>query len=157
MVHPIADHHWMAASLHFAPENPEDGECTFWYQLTRVVPDKVQRAVKWLCMCGSSKCKQQSYGWNFRKKTFQSWLKHLNQMGFGSTMKYSTEVWCAYSVCALCAKHRKRLCCFCNFSNAFINGITGGSGLNVLNASGGLQLMPIPDVALNTQLVVLIN
>jgi len=24
-------------------------KCTFWYQLTRVVPDKVQRAVKWLC------------------------------------------------------------------------------------------------------------
>jgi len=23
-------------------------KCTFWYQLTRVVPDKVQRAVKWL-------------------------------------------------------------------------------------------------------------
>jgi len=26
-------------------------KCTFWYQLTRVVLDKVQRAVKWLCMC----------------------------------------------------------------------------------------------------------
>ena len=26
-------------------------KCTFWYWLTRVVPDKVQRAVKWLCMC----------------------------------------------------------------------------------------------------------
>ena len=25
-------------------------KCTFWYQLTRVVPDKVQRAVKWLCV-----------------------------------------------------------------------------------------------------------
>ena len=24
-------------------------KCTFWYQLTRVVPD-VQRAVKWLCV-----------------------------------------------------------------------------------------------------------
>jgi len=23
---------------------------TFWYQLTRVVPDKVQRVVKWLCV-----------------------------------------------------------------------------------------------------------
>jgi len=33
--------------LHFAPENPEDAKCTFWYQLTRVVPDNVQRAVKW--------------------------------------------------------------------------------------------------------------
>ena len=27
------------------------GECFFWYQLTRVVPDKIQRAVKWLCVC----------------------------------------------------------------------------------------------------------
>jgi len=26
-------------------------ECFFWYQLTRVVPDKIQRAVKWLCVC----------------------------------------------------------------------------------------------------------
>ena len=36
--------------LHFAPENEiqKMAKCTFWYQLTRVVPDKVQRAVKWL-------------------------------------------------------------------------------------------------------------
>jgi len=27
-------------------------KCTFWYQLTRVVLDKVQRAVKWLCVSG---------------------------------------------------------------------------------------------------------
>ena len=26
-------------------------KCTFWYRLTWVVPDKVQRAVKWLCVC----------------------------------------------------------------------------------------------------------
>ena len=27
-------------------------KCTFWHQLTRVVPDKLQRAVKWLlCVC----------------------------------------------------------------------------------------------------------
>jgi len=25
--------------------------CSFWYRLTRVVPDKIQRAVKWLCVC----------------------------------------------------------------------------------------------------------
>jgi len=25
-------------------------KCTFWYQLTRVVPDKVKRAVEWLCV-----------------------------------------------------------------------------------------------------------
>jgi len=27
-------------------------KCTFWYQLTPVVLDKVQRAVKWLCVGG---------------------------------------------------------------------------------------------------------
>jgi len=27
------------------------GECFFWYRLTRVVPDKFQRAVKQLCVC----------------------------------------------------------------------------------------------------------
>jgi len=26
-------------------------KCTFWYRLTWVVADKVQRAVKWLCVC----------------------------------------------------------------------------------------------------------
>ena len=26
-------------------------ECFFWYQLTQVVPDKIHRAVKWLCVC----------------------------------------------------------------------------------------------------------
>ena len=25
-------------------------KCTFWLQLTLVVPDKVQRVVKWLCV-----------------------------------------------------------------------------------------------------------
>ena len=25
-------------------------KCTFWHQLTQVVPDKVQRVVKWLCV-----------------------------------------------------------------------------------------------------------
>jgi len=30
-------------------------ECFFWYQLTRVVRDKIHRAVKWLCVCA---CKQ---------------------------------------------------------------------------------------------------
>jgi len=28
-------------------------KCAFWYQLTWVVPDKVQRAVKWLYVCGA--------------------------------------------------------------------------------------------------------
>jgi len=27
------------------------GECFFWYQLTRVVPDNFHRAVKRLCVC----------------------------------------------------------------------------------------------------------
>jgi len=25
-------------------------KCTFWYRLTRVISDKVHRAVKWLCV-----------------------------------------------------------------------------------------------------------
>ena len=29
------------------------GECFFWYRLTRVFPDKFNRAVKWLCVCAS--------------------------------------------------------------------------------------------------------
>ena len=31
------------------------GECFFWYRLTLVVPDKIQRAIKWfvyVCVCG---------------------------------------------------------------------------------------------------------
>ena len=36
------------------------GECFFWYQLTQVVPDKVQRAVKWLCVCVRSLIHSQS-------------------------------------------------------------------------------------------------
>jgi len=27
------------------------GECFFWYRLTQVVLDKIQRAIKWLCVC----------------------------------------------------------------------------------------------------------
>jgi len=27
------------------------GKCFFWYRLTWVVSDKIQRALKWLCMC----------------------------------------------------------------------------------------------------------
>jgi len=26
-------------------------ECFIWYRLTQLVPDKIQRAVKWLCVC----------------------------------------------------------------------------------------------------------
>ena len=26
-------------------------ECFFWYRLTRVFPDKIHKAVKWLCVC----------------------------------------------------------------------------------------------------------
>jgi len=27
------------------------GECFFWYWLTRVVPDRIHRVIKWLCVC----------------------------------------------------------------------------------------------------------
>jgi len=36
--------------LHFALENPEDGEMYLLVPAHRVVPYKVQRAVKWLCV-----------------------------------------------------------------------------------------------------------
>jgi len=26
------------------------GECFFWFWLTQVVPDKIHRAIKWLCV-----------------------------------------------------------------------------------------------------------
>jgi len=28
----------------------------FWYRLTQVIPDKVQRAIKWMCVCVCSIC-----------------------------------------------------------------------------------------------------
>jgi len=37
--------------LHFAPENPEDGKMHLLVPAHPVVMDKVQRAVKWLCVC----------------------------------------------------------------------------------------------------------
>jgi len=36
-------------------KNQKMAKCTFWYRLTRVVPDKVQRAVKWL-LCFAVMC-----------------------------------------------------------------------------------------------------
>jgi len=38
--------------LHFATENPEDGKMCVSVPAHPRCPDKVQRAVKWLCMCG---------------------------------------------------------------------------------------------------------
>ena len=46
-------------------------------------------------------------------------------MEFGFVMNYLTKVRCAY--CVLCAKHRERLRSFRNFSDAFVNGITGSA------------------------------
>jgi len=43
--------------LHFVPENPEDGKKYFWNQLTWVALNKVQRAVKWSCVCYETKSK----------------------------------------------------------------------------------------------------
>jgi len=37
-------------------------KCTFWYQLTWVVPDKVQSAVKWLCVCVCFFLRRESLG-----------------------------------------------------------------------------------------------
>jgi len=39
------------ASVCVAPENPEDGEMYLLVLAHPGCPDKVQRAVKWLCVC----------------------------------------------------------------------------------------------------------
>jgi len=60
------------------------------------------------------------------QKTFQSWLKTLDPNG----ISIHGEIFDKSAVCiwwALCAKHRERLRLFRNFSDAFINGITGSA------------------------------
>jgi len=58
------------------------------------------------------------------EKTFQSRLKTLDSNGIwirdGICDKSAVHIWCV-----LCAKHRKWLRSFRNFSDAFVNGITG--------------------------------
>jgi len=60
------------------------------------------------------------------EKTFQSCLKTLDPNGIrirGEIFdKSAVCIWCA-----LCAKHREWLRCFRNFSDAFVNGITGSA------------------------------
>jgi len=60
------------------------------------------------------------------EKTFQSWLKTLDPNGIwirGEIFdKSAVHIWCV-----LCAKHRERLRCFRNFSDAFVNDITGSA------------------------------
>ena len=60
------------------------------------------------------------------EKTFQSWLKTLNPnaiwIGDEIFDKSVVHIWCV-----LCAKHRERLRSFRNFSDAFVNGITGSA------------------------------
>jgi len=41
-----ADKGWLMTTIGLS------GECFFWYRLTRVVPNKIWRAVKWLYVCG---------------------------------------------------------------------------------------------------------
>ena len=40
--------------LHFAPENPEDGEMYLLVPAHPGFPGQVHRAVKWLCLCKSA-------------------------------------------------------------------------------------------------------
>jgi len=60
----------------------------------------------------------------YSEKTFQSWLKTLDPNGIWIRDeifdKSAVRIWCV-----LCAQHRERLRSFCNFSDAFVNGITG--------------------------------
>ena len=60
------------------------------------------------------------------EKTFQSWLKTLDPNGIlirdEIIDKSAVRIWCV-----LCAKHRERLRPFRNFSDAFVNSITGSA------------------------------
>ena len=60
------------------------------------------------------------------EKTFQSWLKTLDPNGIwiGDEIfeKSEVRIWCV-----LCPKHRERLRSFRNFSDAFVNGISGSA------------------------------
>jgi len=60
------------------------------------------------------------------EKTFQSWLKTLDPNGTWIRdeifHKSAVRIWCV-----LCAKHHEHLCLFRNFSDAFVNGITGST------------------------------
>jgi len=60
------------------------------------------------------------------EKTFQFWLKTLDPSGIWICDeifdKSAVRIWCV-----LCAKLRKRLRSFCNFSDAFVNSITGSA------------------------------
>jgi len=60
------------------------------------------------------------------EKTFQSLLKTLDPNGIWIRDeifdKSAARIWCVD-----CAKHRKRLRSFRNFSYAFVNGITGSA------------------------------
>ena len=60
------------------------------------------------------------------EKTFQSWLKTLDPNGIwihGEIFdKSAVSTWCA-----LCAKHHEWLRWFHNFSDAFVNSITGSA------------------------------
>jgi len=60
------------------------------------------------------------------EKRFQSWLKTLDPNGIWIRDeifdKSAVRIWCV-----LCTKHRERLRSFRNFSDAFVNGITGSA------------------------------
>ena len=63
------------------------------------------------------------------EKTFQSWLKTLDPNGIwirdeiiDKSAVPISSIWYV-----LCAKHRKRVRLFRNFSDAFVNGITGSA------------------------------
>jgi len=69
-------------------------KCTFWYQLTRVVPDKVQRAVKWLCVniqcnatilmshINSHRCQNSNHYFGRRKNAIISKISALNLVSY---------------------------------------------------------------------------
>jgi len=81
--------------LHFAPENPEDGEMyTFWYQLTRVVLDKVQRAVKWLCICERSATAHRGYTLGATFDIYDCLVSSTSPSVTAPHLCVSIQLWC---------------------------------------------------------------
>jgi len=62
-------HLWCYTNLFLIWVDNIVGECFFWFQLIRVVPDKIQRAVKRLCACVLTKLIQQKTAWQKMTQT----------------------------------------------------------------------------------------
>jgi len=58
------------------------GECFFWYRLTWIVPDKIQGAIKRLCVCYTLSSTET------RKRTNSQWAKALQATSHGHQLNF---------------------------------------------------------------------